>query len=104
VKPGDDNWLTIQVKEPSQNDSSVGARYQGGIIRDVSLVAVPQEHFTRFNVETDFDSDYENSTLKVWLGAAIASDANVNLTLTAPDGSSVALDPGVIKLSTAQRS
>ncbi|MGA2232680.1 MAG: glycoside hydrolase family 2 TIM barrel-domain containing protein, partial [Tepidisphaeraceae bacterium] len=102
VKPGDDNWLTVQVKEPSQNDSSVGARYQGGIIRDVSLVAVPQAHFTRLNVETDFDSEYKNSTLKVWVGAAVESDANVNLTLTAPDGGSVALDPRVIKLTASQ--
>jgi hypothetical protein len=99
IKPGNDNWLTVQVKEPSNNDSSLGARYPGGIIRNLDLVAVPQEHFTRFNVETDFDAQYQDSTMKVWVGAALKSNATVLLTLTSPDGRKVALSPAKLDLT-----
>ncbi|HVT90365.1 MAG TPA: glycoside hydrolase family 2 TIM barrel-domain containing protein [Tepidisphaeraceae bacterium] len=102
VKPGGNNWLTVQVKEPSNNDSSVGARYPGGIIRNLDLVAVPQEHITRFNIETDFDANYQNSTMKVWVGAALKNNATVALTLTAPDGAKVSLSPGNVNLTAAQ--
>lgn len=102
VKPGNDNWLTVQVTEPSNNDSSVGSRYPGGIIRNLNLIAVPQEHFTRFNIETDFDARYQDSTMKVWVGAALKNDAAVALTLTAPDGHKVSLSPGNLDLTAAK--
>ncbi|HVT80113.1 MAG TPA: glycoside hydrolase family 2 TIM barrel-domain containing protein, partial [Phycisphaerae bacterium] len=102
LQPGNDNWLTVQVKEPSNNDSSVGNRYPGGIIRNLDLVAVPQEHFTRFNIETDFDARYQDSTMKVWVGAVLKNKATVALTLTSPDGRKVTLNPGNIDLTAAK--
>jgi hypothetical protein len=102
VHPGDDNWLTVQVKEPSQNDSSVGNRYPGGIIRNLYLMALPADHLTRFNVETDFDAAYKDAVMKVWLGAGLTSDAAVDLSLTGPDGADVPLARNHIPLSPAQ--
>jgi hypothetical protein len=98
VTPGTDAWLTVAVTEPTAQTST--NTYNGGIIRDVKLLALPPTHLTRFNVQTDLDHNYENATLQVWtaLAAPATTSAQVVLTLTNPTGQSVPLNLSQISL------
>jgi hypothetical protein len=90
--------LTVGVTEPQPHASTEG--YSGGIIRNVKLIALPKEYLSRFNVETDFDRDYRNAKLKVWVKLAdIESPGEVRLILKDPAGQVVPLKSGQIALT-----
>lgn len=99
VAPGQDAWLTVAIREPGRGDSSNG--YGGGIIRDIQLVAVPESHLIRFNVETDLDENYRNATIKVWSAVEFGGSAsgNVHLSLKDSNGETVSLRPNHIELT-----
>lgn len=61
----------------------------GGILRDVTLVALPAAHLVRLSVETVFDGRLVDATLRV---RAVLSDpaARLSLLLRGPDGEDVA--------------
>lgn len=61
----------------------------GGILRDVSVFALPQTYLYDLAVETRLDSLYRDAVLKITYSAAIDENAKVEFTLTAPDGNSV---------------
>lgn len=103
VSPGQEAWITVAVREPRRSTST--NTYTGGIIRDVELVAVPETHITRLNIETDLDEQYRDATLKLWLRTEFSdtSDtANVNFTLLDPEGNQVTLNPASMELTSKQ--
>lgn len=112
VTPGKDAWLTVSINDLT-DDISFASGYAsrflaedfdhfiGGILRDVSLFAVPQDYLTRLHVETDLDDDYSNATLKVTAGGCLggSSNAKVRFELTEPAGRKMLLSPSSMNLS-----
>ncbi len=112
VTAGKDAWLTVSINDLT-DDVSFASGYAsrflgedfdhfiGGILRDVSLFAVPRDYLTRFHVETDLDDNYRNATLKVSAGADLQSTsaAKVEYELTDPAGKKVRLAQSSLKLS-----
>lgn len=98
VTPGQQAVLTVSVDDTRRGLSGYN---NGGILRDVELMAVPQDYITRFNIETDLDENYENAILKVWIAMAF-NDANVsqiNLSLLDASGKAVPLNPNSLTLT-----
>jgi len=67
---GGDNVLALRVTEHTRSSNldamSLYADFElTGIIRDVSIFAVPAAHIERMHVATLFDSDYRNATLQI---------------------------------------
>jgi len=106
VKPGETAWVTVGVSdslldEYIENMSNYARHSLLGIVRGVRLFAVPQDHISRFHVETDFDAGYSNATLKVTCAMAFKSGNGVELRLRLkdPKGAAVALDPAGVLLT-----
>jgi len=101
VEPGKSASLVVGV-----DDSKTGlAQYvrAGGLERDVELFAEPDDYITRFHVATDFDPQYRDATLKVWLRMDFhgSNDAQVRLLLKNAQGQIVPLKPDAIALTPA---
>jgi len=103
VTPGKPAWVTIGLTANPEATTGIEYRHTRGLVRDVSLIAVPQDHLTRLQCSTDFDADYKNATLTVSAAMELASAKNaaVHLTLTDPRGRKVPITPSQIDLSGA---
>mgnify|MGYP001775284047 FL=1 len=95
VKPGRKNEIRLEV-EDRIDDPSYAAGYAhhpiGGILRDVTLIALPESSICDVSVETDLDSLYRDADLR--LDCHLDGEDNgtaLQLRLTAPDGKTVAL-------------
>ncbi len=107
VTPGQPAWITVGVTDLADEisyGSNYAKHYIGGILRDVKLIALPQNPLTRLHAETDLDSSYAHARLKVT--AAIdfhgARAALVTLRLKDPQGRVVPLKPDAIALTVSQ--
>lgn len=101
VQPGKPARLVIGV-----DDSRTGlAQYvrAGGLQRDVKLFAEPLNYITRFHLSADFDPQYRDAIMKVWLHMDFhgGADAHVKLSLKDAQGHSVEISPSVVELSSA---
>ncbi|HMD61732.1 MAG TPA: hypothetical protein VKG78_09880, partial [Opitutaceae bacterium] len=99
VNPGTDATIAVGV-----DDRPVGlAQFvrSGGILRDVRVFAVPADHLTRLQVETNFDGQYRDALLKLRLRMAFGAGrrASVRLRLSGADGAAVALATDIVTLS-----
>ncbi len=69
ISPGEEAILTLEIVDHT-DDISYGSGYAkhqiGGILRDVSLIALPTQNFEKLYFETDLDEHYENAALKVF--------------------------------------
>ncbi|WP_329127123.1 glycoside hydrolase family 2 TIM barrel-domain containing protein [Streptomyces sp. NBC_01465] len=105
VTPGQQATVTLGVTDKPTSiagQSDYAHHIIGGILRDVTLVALPAAYLTRLHADTTFDSSYANATLTVTAAAALlpaGASGKVALTLTAPDGQQVALSPATLTLS-----
>ena len=98
VTAGQDAWLTVGVTIRREGISTFN---DGSILRDVKLMAVPQNHLVRFNIETTLDSNYRDAVLKVWTAVALRQGAGgrVNLTLQDAGGRTITLTPSSVELT-----
>ena len=101
VKPGKSANLVVGV-----DDSKTGlAQYVrgGGLQRDVKLFAEPMDYISRFHIATDFDAQYHDAILKVWLRMDFhgGESGRVKLSLKNAQGQAVELNPDIIELSRA---
>jgi len=103
VTPGQEALLTIGIVDEKEENSTSSFNH-GGIIRSVKLLAVPQNHITRFNVETDLDDNYENAEMMVWTKISFndGGKTQVKLTLRDPSGNIVDLQDDFINLTKEQ--
>jgi hypothetical protein len=97
--PGTDACIALCV-----DDRPVGlAQFvrAGGLIRDVSLFAVPNAHLTRFSFETKFDEQYRDAALRVRLKMSFAGGVrnSVRLAMSDSKGSNVPISPDLIYLT-----
>lgn len=112
-----DNLLEVEVQALTISDilactSQYAAHTVGGILRKVTLFALPEVNIADISITTSFDGNYKNSTLqlntKVTNESKTASNAQINYILTDNDGKVVlkktipldkALAPGESTLS-----
>lgn len=104
VTPGKDALVAVGVTDRPDTiagQSNYAHHLIGGILRDVTLVALPASHLTRLHTDTTFDAAYRNATLTVTAAAAFngSDSGTVRLTLADPDGKSVPLQPSTVSLS-----
>ncbi|MDL2255288.1 beta-galactosidase [Parabacteroides sp. OttesenSCG-928-G06] len=94
VKPGKKNEIELEVTD-RLDEISYASGYAhhpiGGILRDVTIYALPQTHLYDFYVETQLDSLYRDALLKFSYEAEVAGEASIAYTLIAPNGQQVAL-------------
>ena len=123
ILPGKENVLALAVWSDSLSDAlTVGLEMvghpMGGIIRKVSLFAIPPVNISSLHVGTTFDREYRNATMRVSIDvineaptkeplpnspfAPTPSIKDAELTLRlreyGPSGRSVAITPSVVKL------
>ena len=82
VKPGEEAILTVEIVDRTDDISFASgyAKHQiGGILRDVELVALPNQNFSKLYFETDLDENYENADLKVFYELTQNSPAKVKV-------------------------
>lgn len=68
VKPGTDAWLTLEFTD-MDNEISYASGYAkhqiGGILRSVSLIALPVNYPKSIQIQTTFDSKYKDADLVI---------------------------------------
>lgn len=90
LKPGKKNSIELSLTDPT-DEISYAAGYAHhpilGILRDVTLFAVPKAHMTNFELRTDLDSTYKDATLRLSFdyNNGKAGD-RADIRLTTPDG------------------
>ncbi len=102
VKPGRKNVIEVEITDRI-DDISYASGYAhhpiGGILRNVTLLAQPQEHITNFHTETHLDSLYNDAILNIGFVPVNASGANVKFTLTNSQGNAVTISQSSFPLT-----
>ncbi|MCL2660752.1 MAG: hypothetical protein FWD64_09585, partial [Acidobacteriaceae bacterium] len=126
--PGKENVLDVAVTSDTLSDAlTVGLEMighpMGGIIRKVSLFALPPVNISSFHVDTVFDHEYKDATLRVllelvnenwgnqpppvgeWPHVDPVKDLELVFSLReyGPDGKAVEISPSTVKLSEVQK-
>jgi hypothetical protein len=99
VTPGKEASFTLSVDE--RPDGLAAFVRGGGVQRDIKLFAVPQDYLERVQVDTEFDKQFHDATLKLGLRMAFhhGDRGVVKLTLKDAQGAAVPLTPGQVELS-----
>ena len=89
VRPGKKNEIRLEVTD-RLDDISYASGYAhhpiGGILRDVTLFALPETCLYDFYAETHLNAAYEDAVLKIGYSSPVAGGAEVAYTLTEPSG------------------
>lgn len=84
VTPGKEAWVTVELTDVP-NDLSFGSGYAkhpiGGILRNVSLLALPDNFPESVQILTDFDKKYKDADLKIKVVAGGAEKSWVGFRL-----------------------
>ena len=101
VTPGQEAILTVGIDDSRRGLSGYN---NGGLLRDVQLIAVPRDYLSRLNIETDLDENYEDAVLKVWMAMVFNEDdsRSISLELNDTEGKPVALEEDEITLTKQQ--
>lgn len=90
VKPGRRNEIRLEVTD-RLDEISYGSGYAhhpiGGILRDVTVYALPKNHISNFYADTHLDSLYRDATL--CLGYDAPQGATLKVSLSDPSGAEV---------------
>ena len=98
IKTGSENKIVVGVKSESIADTLMsGSQYAahtlGGILRKIYLFVVPDVYLGGLSIVTDFDDDYNNSTLKIngtlYNITKKRINTKINTSLFKPDGTEV---------------
>lgn len=102
VKPGKRNEVLLEVTD-RLDEISYASGYAhhpiGGILRDVTLFALPQTHLYDIALETRLDTLYRDAVLRFSCFSEAAEGAEVVLSLKNPQGQSVKLIQNRFSLS-----
>lgn len=94
VKTGEKNEIELEVTD-RLDEISYASGYAhhpiGGILRDVTLFALPQTHLYNVGVETHLDTLYQDAVLRLSFQSVASKGAEVEFTLTDPQGKQVQL-------------
>lgn len=101
VKIGKKNEIELEVTD-RLDDISYASGYAhhpiGGILRDVTIFALPETHIFDFYAETVLDASYKNAVLKLGYSAFASEEAEIRYTLLSPQGKRVELPVSVFPL------
>ncbi|MDW7659640.1 MAG: glycoside hydrolase family 2 TIM barrel-domain containing protein, partial [Bacillota bacterium] len=96
VTAGQPCLLTIAIEN---NNDDVSGFNQGGLVRGLSLVAMPDPHLARLHVETRFDEAYADATLSVLLEiAGCACTAGIHCAADRPENADQAATEILLEL------
>ncbi len=104
VDPGGSARLAVEVTD-RDDEISYGSGYAhhliGGILRDVSLLALPPDHLSHLRIETDLDADYKDAVMRIDAGVKFrtAKSAEVSFSLADRNGNRLRLRPERLELS-----
>ena len=95
VTPGEGARISVRL----ERSAGLGAfvRFQPAI-REASLYAVPEQHIQRLRLTTDFDAQYRDAELEVWIKVSRPGGGSLRLSAVGPDGKKLSLSPASIKL------
>lgn len=89
VRPGKKNEIRLEATD-RLDDISYASGYAhhpiGGILRDVTLFALPETCLYDFYAETHLDAAYEDAVLKIGYSSPVVGGAEVAYTLADPSG------------------
>ncbi|WP_288734195.1 glycoside hydrolase family 2 TIM barrel-domain containing protein [uncultured Parabacteroides sp.] len=101
VRPGKKNEIQLEITDRI-DDISYASGYAhhpiGGILRDVTVFALPETCFYDFAAETHLDTLYRDAVLKVSYTGRTAGNAEVVYSLTDPAGRQVPLPQSIFIL------
>lgn len=101
ARPGKKNEIELTVTD-RLDDISYASGYAhhtiGGILRDVTIFALPKPCLYDFRAETHLDTLYRDAVLKLAFSGVDGSNAKVAYTLTDPSGRNVALRQSVFPI------
>jgi hypothetical protein len=101
VQPGKENKIELEVTD-RRDDISFASGYAhhpvGGILRDVTIFALPKTHIYDFYAETHLDSHYRDAVLKV-VYSEEGDGGEIEFSLVSPDGQAVPLSQNRVPLS-----
>jgi Glycosyl hydrolases family 2, TIM barrel domain/Glycosyl hydrolases family 2, sugar binding domain/Glycosyl hydrolases family 2 len=104
VQPGSTAHLVLGITDRS-DDISQASYYAkhviAGILRDVRLIAVPQNYLSHLHLNATLDNDYKHGVLEVTalLNAVPASGTELRLKLRNPDKQAVRLESTAIQFN-----
>ncbi|MDL2256150.1 beta-galactosidase [Parabacteroides sp. OttesenSCG-928-G06] len=105
VRPGEKADIRLEVTDKF-DEISYAAGYAkhiiGGILRDVSLYAIPHNHIENLFVETDLDVNYQDAELKLQITPSSAKPLKLTFKLFDPAGKDIM--PGKYKTFTVAAS
>jgi beta-galactosidase len=84
VNPGEEAMLTVEVTDRIDDISYASgyAKHQiGGILRDVKLKALPQQHFQNLWYETELINNYQDAILHIFYEMSVNSPSGLKLEL-----------------------
>ena len=102
VNPGEQAWLTVEIKD-KKDDLSYGSGYAkhqiGGILRSVWLKALPENYPTQFYLTTDLDGKYQNASIKIQMSTSQEKNTSAIFSLFDPIGNKVELTQSEFRLT-----
>lgn len=96
VKPGEDAVVSLLLTRTDGVGKHI--RFTGGSSNDVKLFAVPQTYVQRMRLDTEFDSQYRDATLKLRLKVSEAGAGSVRIAVTDAQGKRLSVSPATVKL------
>lgn len=102
VTIGQENTIELEIIDPVE-EISYGSGYAhhpiGGILRDVSIFALPKTHVYDVAIETDLDEEFKDADLKIEFFATDANNAEIEYVLTDNRGKKVKLKQSTFALN-----
>lgn len=101
VKPGKKNEIQLEVTD-RLDEISYASGYAhhpiGGVLRDVTLFALPRTHLYDVGIETHLDTLYQDATLRFSCSAVAGEATEIVFSLTDPKGKQVSLNQSRYRL------
>lgn len=102
VKVGSDNLIELEIIDPV-DEISYASGYAhhpiGGILRDVTLFAIPSVNVFNFGVETILDDEYKDSELRLQYYSTKSKEGSIEYILTDNRGKKMPLDKNTFNLN-----
>lgn len=102
VAVGESNTIELKIIDPI-DEISYASGYAhhpvGGILRDVTLFALPQIHIYNWGVETELDKDYVDAELKLQYYTSETKESEIEYQLKDAQGKSVAISQSRFNLN-----
>ena len=97
VSPGEDAFIAVQLERTEGLGKAL--RFYNSIRGGMDLFAVPMTHFERIRMDTGFDPDWRDATLKLDLRLSQSDGSKVKVEIKDKDGRRLQVTPAVFSTS-----